>query len=336
MTTVYKYRVKNKIYWILSQCNAKIIPQLFSRSKMMNEVSQLSLFYRRYVGGNLTKHELEAHIFKYVLCCQNGCYGLVFKNKSARIDFLCWVYPMMQRAIDRYDSRLASFGIYIAKTLNFSFRYYKRHRLKRFITDFDCWKASGDESFVCEPEIDDESGNGMYVKCGSNSQKHIMLVLLKSFYYVSDSMVDKAAAAIGMAPEVLGEMVAMLRCMQIKKIEKLQKLADAAHCLYYRCLSYEKKLSQKNENMYLNNLLSRNLDKGRKRLANMRKRLKSMRIEATNSELSKVMGIPKGTVDSRWALVKNKRALTKLMPRGGSDCYEDVDKYFSWQGRTWP
>ncbi|MDR2445431.1 MAG: hypothetical protein LBD44_05805 [Spirochaetaceae bacterium] len=305
----------------------------------MSEASKLSLFYRRYVDGNLSKHELEAHIFKYVLCCPNGYYGLVFKDEGDRIDFLCWVYPIMRRAIDRYNSRLASFGVYIATTLGFSFRYYKRHKLRRSIAEIDCWKASGDGSYVCEPEIDDESANGMYVNCGSNLQKHIMLVLLKSFYYVSDSLVDKAAAAIGMAPEELGEMVAMLRRLQIKKIEKLQNLADAAHCLYYRCLAYEKKLSQKNENTHLNKFFSRRLDKGRKRLANMRERISAMRIEATNNELSKVMGIPKGTVDSRWALIKNKRTLNKLMPqmrRNGSDYYEDVDTDFLWQGRAWP
>ena len=280
----------------------------------MDEILQLSLFYQQYVDGNLSKHELEASIFKYVLGCSNGQYGLVFKNQGDRIDFLCWFYPAMRRAIDRYDSRLASFGLYISMTLRFSFRCYRRHKRKRSISEIDCWNASGSESFVCEPEIDYETDDGMYANCGLNSQKHIMLVLLKSFYYVSDRLVDKVAAAIGMPPEDLGEMVDTLRRLKIKKIEKLQKLANTAHCLYYRCLTYEKWLSQKNENPYLNSLFSQYLDNGRKRLAKIRKRLKSVRIVATNSDLSEVLGIPKGTVDSRWATAKSGQARKRGRP----------------------
>ncbi|MDR0684825.1 MAG: hypothetical protein LBF83_06830 [Spirochaetaceae bacterium] len=303
----------------------------------MNDDTQLSLFYQQYVDGNLSKHELETSIFRHVLECPNGHYGLAFKNQSDRIDFLCWFYPAMQRVIDHYDSRIASFSVYMAATLRYSYRHYRRYDRKRTATELACWSASSDESFydsfVCEPEIDDESGDGMYVNCDLNLQKHIMLVLLKSFYYVSDSLVDKAAAAIGMDPDVLGEMVNTLRRLQIKKITKLQRLSDSAHCLYYRCLTYEKWLSQKDENTYFNRLFSRYLDRGRKRLAKMRKCLKSIRIEASNSELAEVTGIPKGTIDSRLALIKCKRTLNKLIPqpqRDGSGSYEDVNMDFLW------
>jgi hypothetical protein len=293
----------------------------------------MALFYRHYVDGNLSRRELEANIFKHVLGSPNGCYGLVFNNQGDRIDFLCWFYPALRRAVDRYDSRFASFDAYIAVTLRYSFRYYKRHKWRRSVMEIDCWNASNDESYVCEPEISYEAGDGVHMDCSSDSQKHILLVLLKSFYYVSDSLVDKAAAAIGMSPEVLGGMVDMLRNLQIKKIEKLQKLSGTAHCLYYRCLNYEKKLSEKSENMNFNRLISRRLDKGRRRLENIRKRLKAMRIEATNSELSEVMGIPKGTIDSRWALIKNKQKLTRVKPqlqRKGSSHKENLKALFSY------
>jgi hypothetical protein len=281
----------------------------------MSDASQMALLYRRYVDGNLSRHELEAGIFKHALDSPNGRYGLVFDNQGDRIDFLCWLYPSLRRAIDRYDSRLASFDAYIAVTLRYSFRYYKRRRWRRSVAEIDCWNARNDETYVCEPEIGYEAGDRMYAGCSSDSQKHILLVLLKSFYYVSDSLVDKAAATIGMSPEALGGMVDMLRHLQLKKIERLQKLSGTAHCLYYRCLNYEKKLSEKSENTNFIRLISRRLDKGRRRLENIRKRLRAMRIEATNSELSEVMGIPKGTIDSRWALIKSEQRLTKVKPQ---------------------
>jgi hypothetical protein len=58
-----------------------------------------------------------------------------------------------------------------------------------------------------------------------------------------------------------------------------------------------------------------------------------MRIEATNSELSEVMGIPKGTIDSRWALIKSEQRLTKVKPqlkRKGSSCKENIHTFFSY------
>jgi hypothetical protein len=278
----------------------------------MNDISQLSLFYRQYADEKLSKREFEANIFKHVLASSNGCYGLFFKNQGDRIDFLCWFYPILRRTIERYDGKIAPFGAYIATTLRYSFRYYNRRKRKRAASEIDCWNASNDDLFVCEPEITDESDEDMPGSYNLNSPKQVLLVLLKSYYYVSDSLIDKASASIGMSPEVLGKMVDKLRCSQIKKIERLQKLTGTAHCLYYRCLGYERRLSEKGENTYLNRMISQRLDRSRKRLANIRKRLKSMRIEATNNELSEVMGLPKGTIDSRIATIKSKQTINKL------------------------
>lgn len=279
----------------------------------MIDVSPLSLYYKQYTDGNFGKRELEANIFKHLLESANGAYGMFFKNKSDRIDFLCWFYPALRRTINRYDSKLASFSAYTATTLRYAFRYYKRRKHKRAAAEIDCWNASSDDVFVCEPEMSDEAGEVDSSVRSLNSPKQVLLVLLKSYYYASDSLVNKTAATIGMNPEIVGKMVDMLRSLQIKKIERLNKLTCAAHGLYYRCLNYEKTLYEKNENAHLTGMISLRLDKSRKRLATMRARLKSMRIEATNSELSEVLGLPKGTIDSRMAAIKSKRTLNKLV-----------------------
>jgi DNA-directed RNA polymerase specialized sigma24 family protein len=298
-------KTPRKLDFAQGQCKNYFL-NLFEEEKM-SDVSPLSSFYKQYTDGNLSKRELEAGIFKHMLDSSEGHYGLFFKNRSDRIDFLCWFYPALRCTIDRYDDKLASFGVYIVTTLRYAFRYYKRRKRKRTATEINCWNASNDELFVCEPEMPDGTNEDKLFSCRLNSPKYVLLVLLKSYYYVSDSLIDKAAAVIGMKAEVLGEMVDMLRRLQIKKIGRLQKLSNAAHCLYYRCLTYERKLSEKSENTTLTSLISMRLDKSRKRLANMRERLKAMRIEATNSELSEVLGIPKGTVDSRMASIKNKK-----------------------------
>jgi hypothetical protein len=267
----------------------------------------LANFYQRYKAGNMTARDLEAGIFEYILRSYSNEYGLYFGDRCERIDFLCWVYPKMRTAIERYDSAYASFDAYVASTLRYSYRNYKSMGKKRAAEEDACWKASGDGGQdVRDTETDcreAESPPGAYrVK----SPKLALLVLLKSYYYVSDELAGKAARALGIAPEVLGGMIDTLHGLQLKKITKLQKLTNAVHCLYFRCLNYERQLSDRHESPQRRALLSRRLERGRTRLADMRKRLRSARIEATNSNLAKVLGVPKGTIDSRLASVKNR------------------------------
>jgi DNA-directed RNA polymerase specialized sigma24 family protein len=273
----------------------------------------LSNFYQRYKAGNMTARDLEAGIFEYFLSNYSNQYGLYFRNRCERIDFLCWAYPRMRNAIERYDSAYASFDAYVASTIRYSYRNYKSREKKRAAMENACWNASGDGGQeVREQEAvyqDTEIPPGAYrVK----SPKRALLVLLKSYYYVSDELVRKAARVLGMTPEVLGGMIDTLYGLQLEKIMRLRRLANAVHSLYFRCLDYERQLSDSHENPQISALLSRRLERGRARLANMRNRLRSTRIEATNSSLAKLLGVPKGTIDSRLAFIKNKLSGNQL------------------------
>jgi DNA-directed RNA polymerase specialized sigma24 family protein len=252
----------------------------------------------------MTAREMEAGVFKYVLESCGDEYGLYFKDRGERADFLCWFYPRMRNAIARYDSRRASFDAYVASTIRYSYRNYRRLGKSRDMSEHAFWSANGGEAAASGPEPDgDETPSGAY---RITSPKYAQLVLLKSFYYVSDELVCKAASVMGVTPEILGEMIDKLHQLQLKKITRLRKLINAAHCQYFRCLKYENQLAGGYENTQMNELLSRRLERGRRRLANMRLRLKSTRIEATNRDLAKVLGVPKGTIDSRLACIRNK------------------------------
>jgi hypothetical protein len=272
----------------------------------------LSLLYEQYTNGALTIRELEARIFEYVLKSCDDEYGLYFRCRSERIDFLCWFYPRMQGLIERYKQAYSSFDAYVASTLRYSYRSYKARRKKHAFAENACWNASNSGLVSCDSGIMYDDIETIPVNYEIKSPKYVLLILLKSYYYVSDEMVYKAASAMGMPPEVLGKMIDTLHALQIGKIERVQRLVSAAHCLYYRCLNYERQLAGKIENPQARDLVLQRLEKGRQRLENMRKRLKSMRIEATNSDLAKLLGVPKGTIDSRLALIKSKLAANKL------------------------
>jgi hypothetical protein len=101
-------------------------------------------------------------------------------------------------------------------------------------------------------------------------------------------------------------MVDRLHGVRLKKEESRKRLADAAHCQYYRNLFYERRLSFQYKDTEAYCRFSRRLDRGRQRLERLRVRMRALRMEATNAEVAALLGIPKGTVDSRVSLIKSR------------------------------
>ncbi|MDR2097344.1 MAG: hypothetical protein LBP37_02365 [Spirochaetaceae bacterium] len=278
----------------------------------MSEDRPLTFFYRLYEAKGINARELETKLFKHFMNSFDYRYGLYFGSKDEKIDFLCWFYPIMRRAIERYNDVKSSFDAYMASMIRFSYQDYRDRKRRRVAEENNYYKTAESEAAVCDPEADYEKKEMLSGNYQIGEPNYILLVLLKSYYYVSDELLSKAAPVIGIEPEILGKMVDTLRCLQFKKIERLQKLIRYTHCLYYRCIKYEGLLAEKAENWPLRNVFSRRLEHGRQRLFTMRERLKSTRIEATNNDLAKVLGVPKGTIDSRWTLIKSKLAQNSL------------------------
>jgi hypothetical protein len=279
----------------------------------MSDDYPLTVFYQRYKATEISARELEAELFKHFLNSFDCKYGLYFASKGDRVDFLCWFYPIMRRTIDRYDNKTSSFDAYMATTLRFAYKSY-RHKKKEHAAAENSYRETLDrELMLYEPEAAYEDKAELFVDYHVEEPTYILLMLLKSYYYVSEDVLYKAASVIGIGHEILGRMVDTLHCLQFKKIEKLERLIRYSHSLYYRCINYERQLIEKKESCPLCSLVSMRLEQGRRRLFNLRERIKSIRIEATNSDLSKVLGIPKGTIDSRWAQIKNKLAHNELI-----------------------
>jgi hypothetical protein len=279
----------------------------------MNDSYPLTAFYKRYTAKEINVRELEAKLFKHFLDSFGCKYGLYFASKGDRTDFLCWFYPVMRRAIDRYDDKTSSFDAYMATTLRFAYKSYRQKKKDRADAENSYHETLDRELMLYAPEPTYEDTTELPGNYQTAEPNCILLIILKSYYYVSEELLYKAASAIGIGYEILGKMVDTLHCLQYKKIEKLRRLIRYSHSLHYRCINYERQLAAKKESWPSYRLVSRRLEQGRQRLFNLREQLKSMHIEATNNDLAKVLGVPKGTIDSRWAQIKNKLAHNKLV-----------------------
>ncbi|MDR2402703.1 MAG: hypothetical protein LBD78_01595 [Spirochaetaceae bacterium] len=137
--------------------------------------------------------------------------------------------------------------------------------------------------------------------------RHILMLLLKSYYHVSDDFVGRIAPVIGIEKEKLIMMIETLRKRRYERDEHIRHLKERLHSQYYRCISFERRLLVITEDSAQEALMQRCLEKSRLRIKALRKRLKSIRLDATNRQVAEILGIPKGTVDSSLFALKSRQ-----------------------------
>jgi DNA-directed RNA polymerase specialized sigma24 family protein len=260
---------------------------------------------REYHKGNLNKKKLEGIIFEYILK-NSTLFRLNHWPKDECIDFLCWFYPRISRAIDKYRKTGSSFDAYVAAMIRWASREYIRVEKNHRITEKTYWDACAREMTVreAEPAYGDSDNNAPFRPAGKPRQ--ILLLLLKSYYFISEDFIDKAAPAIGMERERLKHLIERLRNMRVQRDESIKNIQDRIHTLHYRCIAFERRMNTSLEGSAGYEKLKSRLERTRRRLVNMRNRFKRMRAQPTNQQVAQVLGLPKGTIDSNLFTVRTK------------------------------
>jgi DNA-directed RNA polymerase specialized sigma24 family protein len=267
----------------------------------------LSKLLNQYYLGTLDKKTLEGHIFQFI---QNNFkhFHLYTWSKDDFMDFLCWFYSRISRAIDNYQDAGSSFDAYIFSMVRWSAREYHALNMDHRIVEYTCWKAKAMERAldmeVCEEEpayLDPKPA----LKPVSNPRQ-ILALVLKSYYIVSDDFLNRIAPAIGMSKEKLSQLIEELRKRRIQREEEIRELQERIFTQYYRCVSFEKKILSAPPGSAKKESLERRLVKAKKRLESMRERFANIKVEASSRQVADVMGVPKGTVDSSLYAVKTR------------------------------
>jgi hypothetical protein len=228
--------------------------------------------------------------------------GMKYTNAD---DFVSWIYPRISRALDRYTNKGLSFDYYVHSLIRVSAKEYCRRLRTRQITEQTWWDAHARDMvfYEKEPEYDEQGKDFPLV----SNPKQVLILLLKSYHYLSDSYLRRAAPAIGMNMDDLKNMVDTLRNQRLYKDEEIRRMADRVHSQFYRCLTFEKRMLLSPIDSARRLKLKTSLEGARKRLENMRKHLASMRSNAPNWQIANIIGIPKGTVDSCLYTIKHSK-----------------------------
>ncbi|MDR3160849.1 MAG: hypothetical protein LBU28_04460 [Spirochaetaceae bacterium] len=228
------------------------------------------------------------------------------RAQDDRIDFLCWLYPRISRAIDKYQDTGATFDAYIGSMVFWSSREYRVRERNHHLSEYACWNAGSGDGMVRSPEPDYLDQSPESPPEPVSNPRQILVLLLKAYYFMSDDLVSRIAPAVGLTHDKLTDMISRLRKLRSKREVEIRGLQDRIERQFFRCLSFEWRLSVVPADSFSYQKMLACLERARKRLESMRKRLKAFRFEASNRQVAEVLGVPKGTVDSNLHAAREK------------------------------
>ena len=268
---------------------------------MLQNINDL---YNEYLTGKLSRPEFEGALYNYLIYNQEKtCLGTWKLDKYE--DFISWFYPRLRTVIDSYKDVGASFESLFNRYLLISSREYHVRTITNSVIEYSAWSARVPDMYVHEEPpayMDSDSTDKLtQLITGNKSRKNkrrLLALILKCYYYISESYAKKIAPLIGINSDELIKMINDLQKIRERKDDQIYLLKERIYCQFYRCIIYEKRLSLVQENSSDYYLLKRRQKIARQRLEKMRKRMASIRTEATNKQVADIIGIAKGTVDS--------------------------------------
>jgi hypothetical protein len=301
----------------------------------MQNILALNELYRRYVEGSLGRKEFEGIIFSIMLKNFRYFYFADW-DRDEYVDYLCWLYPRLSNAIDNYREKGYSFSAHIIALVRYSMKEYRSRQADHYITEFAAWTVHAadmevrnrEPEYPAEPSPEpagvlpgpgrkperpaagrrEETAGVPPENIPVNNPRQILLLLLKSYYFVSDDFLERIAPAIGMKAKEIKNMIEKLRGWRTQREESIRVLQERIFCQFYRCIAFEKRLRAASEGSVRHEKLSKNLKGARERLASMRKRLSGIRVDATNQQVADLLGITKGAVSSNLHALWNRYA----------------------------
>jgi len=277
----------------------------------MQTLCTLNELYADYAAGLMNKKEFEGSIFKTIR--ENvHCFGLVGWNREDSDDYISSLYMRISRAIDTYEDTGASFESYIGSMVRLTSREYRSRQMRGYCEETAAWIAHIPEMFLCENEIEyDEHITETEGLTNLNTPRQLLILILKCSNHITADFLEKISPKLGLEPDALNAMIDNLKRQQEKRATDMITLREKLNRQFYRCILCEKKLQTLLPDSSLAQRLKRQLKTGRSRLEKTRKQLAHSRIDPSNAQIAKQLGISKGTVDS---------VLYNLRLKGAAQC----------------
>ncbi|MDR2468845.1 MAG: hypothetical protein LBD22_07795 [Spirochaetaceae bacterium] len=287
----------------------------------MTELNEMDQFYAKFKRGEFDQRSFEGMVFTAILR-RSRYYGILERNREDVSDFVSWAYPRLSRSLKRYvPVPGVTLDAYLHMIIRLMYREYKSKLNNHTAIEQAFWTDTARDTQICQEHSEMNSECAVeFFKNVTISPRQMLMILLKSYYAISDTMINHFAQFSKLKKETIIAMIDELRKLRSHHDFEFHKLSESCQTQFYRCLSYEARLAGTEKGSFNHSRLEKLIGKGRRRLVRMRKRLSSMRIEASNKEVASVLGISKGTVDSTMFRIKQK---VRCMPLNAFQAQQD-------------
>jgi biotin operon repressor len=270
----------------------------------MENTTVLSALYRDYKNARIGRKVFEAKLMGEIAFLAPSV--IKHGRKKDLRDFLAWLYPRIAKAVDSYRDSGSSFDAYICTSVRKAYREYGAGIAERKITEKTVW------AFKEREKLDE---NGGFCLADSDSvpaaplgrvrhPRQILILLLKSYCFLSDDFIGRIAPALGMDRETVNMLVMELRDLRAAREQEIHDLRERVYAQFYRCLSFQSRAAAAPANSSREERYLKCLERGLKRLNGMRKTLRTLHADASNREIAEVLGVSKGAVDAGLHNVK--------------------------------
>jgi hypothetical protein len=271
----------------------------------MPDLNSLNALYQEYQNGDLGKRDLEGKIFRVILDNLQAFF-LFNGDEEEGIDYLCWLYPRLSKAIHNYRDNGASFSTYISALVRCSTKEYQSRQMDHYITEYAAWTAQAMDlevhgpapEYLKEEEEEEEEKPVRPWKRPPFKARQVLLLMLRSYFFLSDDFIKRIAPFTGIEKEKLMEMIQKLRDRRSRKEENIRLFQERIATQFYRCIAWEKRLKYLPPDGARYKKVQAQLERARKRLEKMRERFTGIKLNATHRQIAEVTGISAGTVSS--------------------------------------
>ena len=271
-------------------------------------------------------------------------------DEDMRSDFILWLYPQLERIIDRFDPKKASFLTYVSVSVKYRYIRFCSGRIRheeirraaeneeiKFCEGFHI--ECGEELCACEippPYIRHcAAGNLRVLPCvlersrKSESAKRrmerdVLLLALKSTFYLSEEMIDKVAAFCDVPRDELDRLLEAVRRDYGARQDAYEELRLRRYRYYIRAFTCREKLLK-----LLSSSDSRDSERARaaekerdfcdKQEERISHRMKRLQRDPSNRYLARLLGMPRGSVNSCLARIKKE-----MYSLGDEDSSSDI------------
>jgi DNA-directed RNA polymerase specialized sigma24 family protein len=269
----------------------------------MSNAMVLSTLYRHYKNGRIGREVFEAKIMGEIAYHAPIMIGKGRKKDLS--DFFAWLYPRVANAIDHYQNNGSSFDAYIYSIVSKAYKEHSTITNDRKITEKTVWTnrecerlAENEEQYLADKD------DAPRPFCNIQNPHQILILLLKSYYFLSDDFISRIAPALHVDREKIDMLIMELRDLRATREQEIHDLRERVYAQFYRCLSFQSRMAAATPNSARERRFSNCLNRGIKRLNAMRETLRNLHADASNKEIAKVLGVSKGTVDASLFIVR--------------------------------